>query len=154
MCRGTCLVWKYGNQCRVGRLAVQCMLEKLEGYQLRYHTAVPKAGRASRKTAEWEAKDKGCTYIRDKGPRSNNANQFMEFADRESCRPESPIFGWEESRVERSLSNYAKGRANAKGHDLGSDAARLRPLVPEQRGQAHSGFDPEVFRRGVDRQNA
>eukprot|EP00959_Pyramimonas_sp_CCMP1952_P441455 9241720-Pyramimonas_sp.AAC.1 len=50
MCRGTCLVWKYGNQHRVGRLAVQCMLEKLEGYQLRYHTAVPKAGRASRKT--------------------------------------------------------------------------------------------------------
>ena len=115
MCRGTCLVWKYGNQYRVGRLAVQCMLEKLEGYQLRYHTAVPKAGRASRKTAEWEAKDKGYKYIRDKGPRSNNANQLMEFADRESCRPESPIFGWEESRIERSLSNYAKGRANAKG---------------------------------------
>ena len=40
MCRGTGLIWRYGNQFRVGRLAVQYMLEKLEGYQLRYHTVV------------------------------------------------------------------------------------------------------------------
>eukprot|EP00959_Pyramimonas_sp_CCMP1952_P143874 3012116-Pyramimonas_sp.AAC.1 len=32
MCRGTGLIWRYGNQFRVGRLAVQYMLEELEGY--------------------------------------------------------------------------------------------------------------------------
>eukprot|EP00959_Pyramimonas_sp_CCMP1952_P095080 1988568-Pyramimonas_sp.AAC.1 len=116
MCRGTGLIWRYGIQFRVGRLTVQHMLKKLKGHQLRYHTAAPKAGRgSSRKTAEWEAKEAGYKFMREKGPRTNNANQFMEFADRESSRPDSPIFGWGESRIERALSNDAKGRANAKG---------------------------------------
>ncbi|CAK0843836.1 unnamed protein product [Prorocentrum cordatum] len=116
MCRGTGLIWRYGIEFRVGRLAVQHMLEKLEGYQLRYHTVVAKPGKGpSRKTAEWELKAAGYKFTREKGPRTNNANQFMEFADRESCRPESPTFGWEEGRVERALNNYAKGRADAKG---------------------------------------
>ncbi|CAK0823725.1 unnamed protein product, partial [Prorocentrum cordatum] len=116
MCRGTCLIWRYGNQYRIGRLAVQYTLEKLEGFQLRYHTVVAKPGKGPpRKTAERELKAAGYKFIREKGPRSNNANQFMEFADRESARPESPISGWEESRIERALNNYARGRANAKG---------------------------------------
>ncbi|CAK0804558.1 unnamed protein product, partial [Prorocentrum cordatum] len=116
MCRGACLIWRYGNQYRIGRLAVQYMLEKLEGFQLRYHTVVAKPGKGpSRKTAERGLKAAGYKFIREKGPRSNNANQFMEFADRESARPESPIFGWEESRIERALNNFARGRANAKG---------------------------------------
>eukprot|EP00959_Pyramimonas_sp_CCMP1952_P170889 3571033-Pyramimonas_sp.AAC.1 len=89
---------------------------KSEGFQLRCHTVVAKPGKGpSRKTAEWELKAAGYKFIREKGPRSNNANQFMEFADRESARPESPIFGWEEGRIERALNNYARGRANAKG---------------------------------------
>ncbi|CAK0856634.1 unnamed protein product, partial [Prorocentrum cordatum] len=93
---------------------LQDMLAKLEGYQLRRHAVVPKAGRgASRKPADWELKEAGCKFIR--GPRTNDANQFMAFADRESSRPESPIIGWEENRIERAINNKAKGTANAKG---------------------------------------
>ncbi|CAK0889568.1 unnamed protein product [Prorocentrum cordatum] len=115
-CHGTDLIWRYGNQYRSGRLAVQCMLEKLQGYQLRYRTVVPKPGEGpSRKTAEWELKAAGHKVIHATGPHANNANPFVEFAGRESARPESPVFGWEESRIERALNNYDRGRTNAKG---------------------------------------
>ncbi|CAK0892132.1 unnamed protein product, partial [Prorocentrum cordatum] len=87
MRRGTGLIWRYGNQFRVGRLAVQYMLKKVEGYQLRYHTVVAKPGKgASRKTAEWELKAAGYKFIREKGPRTNNANQFVEFAGRANAK--------------------------------------------------------------------
>ncbi|CAK0845275.1 unnamed protein product [Prorocentrum cordatum] len=127
--RGTRLTWRCGNQFRIGRLAVQHMLEKLEGQQLRRRTAVAKPGkRPSRKTAEWELKAAGYAFIRETGPRTNNANQFMEFADRESCRPESYIFGREEGRVERALNKCAKGKANAEG--LATWIPTLRDFEP------------------------
>ncbi|CAK0885558.1 unnamed protein product, partial [Prorocentrum cordatum] len=116
VCRGAGLIWRYGNQFRFGRLTVQYMLEKLKGYQLRYYTVVPKAGKgAARKTAVWELNEAGCMFMRHKGPRTNSADQFVVFADRGSSRPESPIFGWEESRIESALNNNATGRANARG---------------------------------------
>ena len=64
------------------------------------------------------ARRAGWAFIRDKGPRSNNMKQFMEWAD-EWCneRDDSPIFGWCEGKVTHALGNYAKGRANAKPID-------------------------------------
>ena len=61
-----------------------------------------------------EARVEGYKFIRDKGPRSNNQNQFMEWIDEHVNKEGSAIFGWPEGKVKEVLSNYAKGRANAK----------------------------------------
>ncbi|CAK0863390.1 unnamed protein product [Prorocentrum cordatum] len=57
---------------------------------------------------------KGTATSRRKGPKSNNRNQFMEFADKEINDPQSNIYGWEESRVAQALRNHASGRINSK----------------------------------------
>lgn len=110
---GMAVQYQYGTHYRVGRAAVQYMLEKLEGWQLRFCTLVA-AAKPTKRNEEWTSKAEGYKFIREKGPRANNMNQFMEFADREIHDPQSPIYGWEESRVKESLNNYLQGRKNAK----------------------------------------
>ena len=56
----------------------------------------------------------GYKFIREKGPRCNNGNQFMEWTDEKIHVEGSKIYGWQEGKVKGTLSNYAKGRQNAK----------------------------------------
>ncbi|CAK0903485.1 unnamed protein product [Prorocentrum cordatum] len=113
MCHGTGVVYQYGNQYRAGRNAICYLLEKLGGLQVRFSTLTATAKPAKRST-EWDKKLEGYRYIEKKGPKSNNRNQFMEFADKEVNDPQSKIYGWEESRVIQALRNHASGRINAK----------------------------------------
>ena len=55
----------------------------------------------------------GFTHIREKGPRSNAQNEFVEWTDQEVNSQESPIFGWSEGKVKESLANYSKGKTGA-----------------------------------------
>ncbi|CAK0884696.1 unnamed protein product [Prorocentrum cordatum] len=113
MCHGTGVVYQYGNQYRAGRNAICYLLEKLGGLQIRFSTLTATAKPAKRAT-EWDKKQEGHRYIEKKGPKSNNSNQFMEFADKEINDPQSKIYGWEEPRVVQALRNHASGRINAK----------------------------------------
>ncbi|CAK0887243.1 unnamed protein product [Prorocentrum cordatum] len=97
----------YGKNFRAGSIAFQFMLEKLEGYQIRW-------ARSRKQPLEEDERAQGYTFIREHGPRSNNRNQFMEWADTEVNREGSKIFGWPASKVETALRNYQKGRTNAK----------------------------------------
>ena len=106
MCHGTGVVYQYGNQYRAGRNAICYLLEKLGGLQIRFSTLTATAKPAKR-TTEWDKKQEGYRYIEKKGPKSNNRNQFMEFADKDSRAeehgatwlaalpplPPTPIFG-------------------------------------------------------------
>ncbi|CAK0796371.1 unnamed protein product [Prorocentrum cordatum] len=102
----------YGKNFRAGSIAFQFMLEKLEGYQIRYFTIKPQHER--KQPLEEDERAQGYTFIREHGPRSNNRNQFMEWADTEVNREGSKIFGWPASKVETALRNYQKGRTNTK----------------------------------------
>ncbi|CAK0881766.1 unnamed protein product [Prorocentrum cordatum] len=102
----------YGKNFRTGSIAFQFMLEKLEGYQMRYFTIKPQ--RERKQPLQGGERAQGYTFTREHGPRSNNRNQFMEWADAEVNREGSKIFGWPASEVETALRNYQKGRANAK----------------------------------------
>ncbi|CAK0793726.1 unnamed protein product, partial [Prorocentrum cordatum] len=101
----------------------------LEGDQLRCHAVALEPGKGqSRKTVERGSRPRGPQFTREKGPRTNNPNQCVVFADRKSGRPESPISGRGESRVEGALNNYARGKANVKG--LAAWALALRDFDP------------------------
>ncbi|CAK0884378.1 unnamed protein product [Prorocentrum cordatum] len=113
VCHGTGVVYQYGNQYRAGRNAICYLLEKLGGLQVRFSALTATAKPAERST-EWDKKLEGYRYIEKKGPKSNNRNQFMEFADKGVNDPQSTIYGWEESRVIQALRNHASGRINAK----------------------------------------
>ncbi|CAK0822912.1 unnamed protein product [Prorocentrum cordatum] len=102
----------YGKNVRAGSIAFQFMLEKLDGYQMRYFTIKPQ--RERKQPLEEDERAQGYTFIREHGPRSNNRNQFMEWADAGVNREGSKIFGWPASKVETALRNYQKGRTNAK----------------------------------------
>eukprot|EP00969_Alexandrium_andersonii_P117965 5217988-Alexandrium_andersonii.AAC.1 len=65
---------------------VQYIIEQMEGWQLRFSTLVS-ASKPKKRNEEWDVKADGYKYIRDNGPRANNMNQFMEFADKESHEP-------------------------------------------------------------------
>ena len=56
----------------------------------------------------------GYKFIREKGPRSNNSNQFMEWTDKWVHREGSPILDWPEGKIKEALRNYQLGRTNAK----------------------------------------
>ncbi len=56
----------------------------------------------------------GFVHIREKGPKSNNQNQFVEWTEMEINDEASPIFKWERGAVKESVRNYAAGEMLAK----------------------------------------
>ena len=107
------------NSNPIGTMKVlQSILERMGGVQVNF-AKWPK----KEKTQKDEPKDvakirEGYAFIRIKGPKSNNANQFQEWADVEVSTPDSPIFGWPEGKVKEALNNLLRGRSTAKTLDF------------------------------------
>jgi hypothetical protein len=113
-CFGQAMRFDYGGHCRVGRAAVQHMLDQLHGLQITCFEVTPKCERRAVADPDQASRQSGYMHIREKGPRANNQNQFMEWADAESHDERSPLYGWAEAKIVMALGNYAKGRQNAK----------------------------------------
>ena len=88
------------------------MLDKMGGMQLGHWAVQPKF--TKKQTIDSAARNAGYQFIRDKGPRSNNRNQFMEWTDEQIHTPGSLIEFWNEGKVITALQNYMRGRQNAK----------------------------------------
>ncbi|CAK0844870.1 unnamed protein product [Prorocentrum cordatum] len=102
----------YSKNFRAGATASRLMSEKLEGYHIRYFAIKPMHER--KQPLEADEREQGQTSIRDHGPRSNNQNQFVEWAGTEVNREGSKIFGWPAAEAETAMRNRQTGRTNAK----------------------------------------
>ena len=81
----------------MGLLAMNYMLDKMGDMQIRHWVVQPKF--TKKQTIDSAARNAGYQFIRDKGPRSNNRNQFMEWTDEQIHPPGSPIENWNEGKV-------------------------------------------------------
>ena len=88
------------------------MLDLMGGRQIRHWVVQPKFPK--KQTMDSAARSAGYQFIRDKGPKSNNRNQFMEWTDEQIHTPGSPIENWNEGKVVTALQNYMRGKQNAK----------------------------------------
>ena len=132
-CFGTAMRVDYGNHCRIGSAALQHMFGQLHGLQISCFDVGPRSVSKAVTSSDQASRMAGYRHIRDKGPRSNNQNQFMEWADGESHGDKSPVYGWPEVKIVTSLSNYAKGATECEGADiLAIYFAESRSLVPER----------------------
>ena len=113
-CHGKAMRFEYGQFCRLGGAAVQHLFHQLHGLQVTSYEVGPRCERKALVSSDRAARDKGYKHIRDKGPRSNNENKFMGWADHESHDEQSHAYGWPEVKTVTALANYAKGGANAK----------------------------------------
>jgi hypothetical protein len=112
MCFGVGNVVEWGGYNRNGLLAFNYMMDRSGGKQIRYWTVQPKFEK--KQTQDQTSRADGYKFIRDKGPRSNNMNQFMEWTDEWVNTVGSKIENWNEGKVKEALSNYSRGRQNAK----------------------------------------
>ena len=115
LCYGQALQVDYGKQFRVGTMALEYMLNEIGGFQSRLCIFSPK----HQKQAKKEKPDKlklimGFRYIKERGPTSNNDNEFVEWTELEVIDEDSPLFGWERGLVKECLSNRAKSKSMAK----------------------------------------
>jgi len=111
-CHGCAVRFDWGNQSRLALAALNYMLDRIGGKQLRIWTLAPKYEK--KQTLDQNARESGYRFIRDHGPRSNNRNQFMEWTDEQVHAPGGPLEGWPEGKVKEALHNYYRGRQNAK----------------------------------------
>ena len=111
-CRGVAHRWDYGRHFRVGLLAMNYMLDLMGGMKIRHWVVQPKL--TKKQTIDNAARSAGYQFIRDKGPKSNNKNQFMEWTDEQIHTAGSPIENWNEGKVITALQNYMRGRQNTK----------------------------------------
>ena len=111
-CHGELKLLNYGRHNRNGSKSLQMMLERLPGFQVLYFKLASVAG--PKKATDKASQDIGFAYIRDHGPKSNIDNKATEFAEIHTKDPDSPIFGWAPSLVERSCLNYGKGLVAAR----------------------------------------
>ena len=111
-CQGIPIRFDWGNQVRVALSALNYMLDRAGGMQVRLWTLSPKFEKKA--TMDQSARESGYRFIRDHGPRSNNRNQFMEWTDDQVHLPGGPLEGWPEGKVKEALHNYYRGRQNAK----------------------------------------
>ena len=79
LCRGLCHRFEWGGQNRAGLLALNYMLNHMGGLQIRFWSIQPKL--INKKTPDNVAREEGCRFIREKGPKTNNRNQFMAWTD-------------------------------------------------------------------------
>ena len=59
----------------------------------------------------------GYKFLRERGPKTNVKNQFVEWTDEQIHDPDSPIYGWTSCEVKESLVNYAKASVGARTLD-------------------------------------
>ena len=111
-CRGVAHWWDHGRHFRVGLLAMNYMLDLMGGMQIRHWVVQPKF--TKKQTIDNAARNAGHQFIRDKGPKCNNKNQFMEWTDEQIHTAGSPIENWNEGKVITALQNYMRGRQNVK----------------------------------------
>ena len=112
LCHGFLMRINYGTKYAAGTKALQFILERLPGFQVRYHT-VTTAGTPKRNT-EQSSLEKGFEYIKLNGPKTNIDNKATEFAEKECEKVGGQLFGWNKGLVERSCLNYGKGMAAAR----------------------------------------
>ena len=106
--------WAGPKDVHLVRKVLQYLFENLPGTTFVYNTWADSSPRGGRELQDWTSKKEGYDFIRRCGPRANNMNQFVEWADEWINKPGSKIFGWPEGRVKESLSNYAKGAVGAR----------------------------------------
>ena len=112
MCYGISMRFEWGTHTRQALVGLTYMLDKMGGMQIRNWVIQPKFEK--RVTVDQSARDAGYRFIKDHGPKTNNANQFMEWTDNQIHTPGSPIENWAEPNVITALQNYMRGRQNAK----------------------------------------
>ena len=112
MCHGSMYKVDYGKHFRDGSRALQYLLERLPGFQVRYYAVVDSS--APKRATDLDSKRKGFDYIKEYGPKSNMDNAAVEFADTACDDPETPIYGWSKTLVERSCLNHGKSAAAAR----------------------------------------
>ena len=115
MCQGDALRFDWGHQTGVALMALNYMLDRMGGMQLRNWIIMAKFEK--KLTLDQQAREEGYKFIRDFGPRSNNRNQFMEWTDEQVNLAGGKIEGWTEGKVKEALHNYMKGRQYAKTLD-------------------------------------
>ena len=93
----------------------QYMFERLGGVLWSYKQW-PQTGPTIIETKTISERQEGWKFIREKGPRSDYENQFMEWTDL-NVNSDTPIKGWPEAKVTIALKNYQRGRQNAKPID-------------------------------------
>ena len=76
---------------RVAQMALNHMLDRMGGMQIRIWNLVPKSEKKT--TLHQAAREQGHKFIRDHGPRSNNRNQFMEWTDEQVHLPGGKLEG-------------------------------------------------------------
>ena len=91
---------------------LQLLFERLPGTSMLY--LVWASDNPKQNSLDNDGRRAGYNYIKTRGPRANNLNQFVEWTDIEVNKTDSPIYGWSEGRVKESLCNYAKGASAAK----------------------------------------
>lgn len=111
-CQGVASSIDYGTNYRAGNLVLNLMIDKTGGKQIRYWVIKPKFEKKT--SLDQSARAAGYAHFRDHGPRNDNMNQFMEWADEKINDPSTPISGWQEGRVTEALRNYQRGRQDAK----------------------------------------
>ena len=112
LCQGFLMKIDYGKQYRMGSCALQYMLERLPGFQVRYFTI--NSGSNPKRATDKDLIQKGFTFIKEKGPKSNIDNKATIFAQVQTNKEGSPIFGWSQQLVEKSCLNYGKGDIAAR----------------------------------------
>ena len=111
-CQGSPLCINWGPQPRNGLMALNHMFDRMGGMQIRIWSISAKYEK--KLTLDQSAREEGYRFIRDFGPRANNRNQFMEWADEQVHMPGGKLEGWNEGKVREALNNYYRGRQNAK----------------------------------------
>ena len=112
LCQGCPLRFDWGSHARIGLMALNFLQDKLGGKQIRLWHLTAKFEK--KLAPDQVAREEGYRFIRDFGPRSNNRNQFMEWADEQVHAPGGKLEGWPEGKVREALNNYYRGRQNAK----------------------------------------
>jgi hypothetical protein len=95
------------------------LFERLVGTTVLYMKFIGDSGSnaidgASCSTYDREKRREGFRFIKEKGPKSNGQNQFVEWTDEWTNTAGSKIFGWSKGEVKESLTNYAKGSSGAR----------------------------------------
>ena len=115
MCWSNPLRFDWGNQPRVALMALNFMLDKMGGKQVRFWLIKPKYEK--KVSLDQQAREDGYKFIREFGPRTNNRNQFMEWTYEQINTPGGKIEGWSEGKVKEAPRNHMRGRQNAKTLD-------------------------------------
>lgn len=122
LCQGSPLRFDWSSYARIGLMALTLMQDRLGGKQMRIRHLSPKFEK--KLTMDQLAREDGYRFIRDCGSRSNNRNQFMEWANEQVHMPGGKLEGWQEGKVGEALNNYYDLRI------LAFDIEILRGLVP------------------------